>query len=806
MQPQPEKSLPPQALYSHCDPAQLKFDSTEGFVGSIEIPGQQRAVEAIHFAMEMDLHGHNAFVLGPSGTGRHTFVRHYITERARQQPVPSDWCYVNNFSDPRQPRALALPPGTGKQLRNDVEQVIQDAQSAIPVAFESEDFQTRREAIAEEFKERQEKAFGELEQEAREHKIGVIQTPTGVAFVPLRGDEAISPEDFDKLSEKKQQQIHDDIEVLTRQLQRITRSMPKQARQMRQELHKLGRDVANLAITGLVDDLIEKYRSSPEVVDHLRSIQEDIVENVDLFLQQSVASGSVREMPGSTQSRESAAMRYSINVLVDRSDCAGAPVIFEDQPNFAELIGKIEHKAEFGALVTDFSLIRSGALHRANGGYLVLDAAKVLSYPAAWEGLKLAIKSAEIRTRSLGDDLGLVSTVTLEPAPIPFKAKVVLVGERIYYYLLSRLDPEFSDLFKIAADFEDQIDRSDENVDTVSGLLAGLIRKEKLKHLSREGIARLMEESARHAGDSERLSTDIRQTTDLLREAHYWADKHGEQLIGADEVQQAIDSRIRRAARFRDRMLDEMLRGTFVVETAGSRVGQVNGLAVMQLGDLAFGRPQRITATVTLGSGKVVDIEREVKLGGPLHSKGVLILAGYLSSHYVTDRPLSLSASLVFEQSYSGVDGDSASAAELCILASALAEVPIRQSLAVTGSIDQHGYIQAIGGVNEKIEGFFDICNERGLTGDQGVLIPAANVKHLMLKSDVVDAVARGDFHVYSVDTVDRCLQLLTGLPAGKRDEQGEFPKGSINQKVRARLIDLAEKRHAFGSHDKKPE
>ena len=804
MDPQQGKSLPPQALCRRCDPAQLKFDSTEELAGCIEIPGQQRAVEAIHFAMEMNLHGHNAFVLGTAGTGRHTFVRRFLTERASQEPVPSDWCYVNNFSDPRQPKALALPPGVGKELRADVEQAIQDAQSAIPVAFESEDFQTQREGIAEEFKELQEKAFFEVEQDAHERSIGVIQTPTGIAFVPLHGDEAIQPEDFDKLPEKKQQQIHDDIAALTKKLQRITRSVPKQARKMRQKFHKLERDVANFAIASLIDDLVEKYQSSPVVADHLRSIQEDIVENVDLFLQPSEGSG---QKPGFVQTRESAAMRrYSINVLVDRSDCNGAPVIFEDKPSFTELIGKIEHQAEFGALVTDFSLIRSGALHRANGGYLVLDAAKVLSYPAAWEGLKLAIKSAEIQSRSLGDDLGLVSTVSLEPEPIPLEAKVILIGERIYYYLLSRLDPEFSDLFKVAADFEDQIGRNEENVEYVSRLLASLIRKEQLKHLSRDGVARLMEESARLAGDSERLSADIRHTTDLLREAQYWADQNGKELIGADEVQSAIDSRIRRAARYRDRQLDEMMRDTLVVETSGRRIGQVNGLAVMQLGDFAFARPQRITATVTLGSGKVVDIEREVELGGPLHSKGVLILAGFLSSHYVTDRPLSLSASLVFEQSYGGVDGDSASAAELCALASALAEVPIIQSLAVTGSVDQHGNIQAIGGVNEKIEGFFDICNRRGLSGDQGVLIPAANVKYLMLKSEVVDAVQRGDFHVYSVENIDGCLQLLTGMPAGEKDEHGEFPSGSVNQRVRARLIDLAAKRHAFGSEEAKSE
>jgi lon-related putative ATP-dependent protease len=499
------------------------------------------------------------------------------------------------------------------------------------------------------------------------------------------------------------------------------------------------------------------------------------------------------------ESKESAAMRrYTINVLVDRSEEQGAPVVFADKPSFVELIGRIEHESEFGSLVTNFSLIRPGALHRANGGYLVLDAQKLLSYPLAWDGLKRALKSRELRIRSLADDIGLISTVTLEPEPIPARLKVILIGERIWYYLLEQYDPEFSELFKVAADFEDQLTREDRNVEGMARWLATTIRREELRDMSSEAVARLMEDSARRAGDSERMSADIRRAADILREAHYFAGKNGKELIGAEEVQLAIDSRIRRGSRVRDRIQEELLRETFVIETEGARVGQVNGLAVMQLGDLAFGRPQRITATVSLGSGEVIDIEREVKLGGPLHSKGVLILSGFLASHYVDDRPLSLSASLVFEQSYGGVDGDSASAAELCTLASALAEAPLRQSFAITGSVDQQGRVQAIGGVNEKIEGFFDICAKRGLTGEQGVLIPAANVKHLMLRQDVVAAVNDRMFGVYPVVHVDQALELLTGVPAGERDENGEFPDGSLNRRICERLISLAEQRRAF--------
>jgi len=798
------KPLPAKALYRFCDPGQLTFKTTENLKDLNEVPGQERAVEAIHFATGINVDGHNVFVLGPPGTGRHTFVRQFLEKKASERATPSDWCYVYNFDDPRQSKTLRLPAGVGKGLRIDVESFIEDAQTAIPAAFESEDFQLQNEAIVEEFKEQQEQDFMAIEEAAKEHDINLIQTPNGFAFIPMQDNEVIKPEEFEKLPKEKQDKIHKDIEELTGQMQRVIRTAPKHAREMRQRLRKLEHDVAGLAVTGLIDELRQKYNDIPAVVEHLVDMQADIIDNVGLFLTPPDGHGLPTQMRELLRSKGSSTMRrYAINLLVDHSESEGAPVVFEDKPSFAELIGKIEYETEFGSLVTNFNLIRSGALHRANGGFLVLDAAKVLTFPLAWEGLKRAVKSRQLQVRSIGDDIGLVNTVSLEPQPIPLELKVILIGERLHYYLLDRYDPEFSELFKIAADFEDRIDRNKQNIEYRARMLATVVRQENLKHLDRSGVARLVEESTRHAGDNEWLSSDIRQSADILREAHYRASHNGNNLIGAKEVQQAIDARVHRASRYRDQMQEGILHNTLMIETAGASIGQVNGLAVMQLGGFAFGRPQRITATVSLGSGKVIDIEREVELGGPLHSKGVLILTGFLSSHYVTDRPLSLSASLVFEQSYGGVDGDSASAAELCVLGSALAEIPIKQSLAITGSLDQHGKIQAIGGVNEKIEGFFDICRKRGLSGEQGVLIPLANVRHLMLRGDVIEAVEHGQFQVYPVEHVDQCLEILTGVPAGKRDKNGEFPHGSINRRIRERLLGFASQLQAFSEAGK---
>jgi len=562
--------------------------------------------------------------------------------------------------------------------------------------------------------------------------------------------------------------------------------------------------VAILAVSGLIDELVEKYSDLHSIVEHLQRLQSDVVDQVDLFRsvpgQQKQSLKSMLE--GQTlegQTEESVVKRrYGVNVIIDHSEDKVAPVIFEDHPTFSHLIGRIEHQARIGVLITDFQLIRAGALHRANGGYLVLDIRNILMQPLAWEGLKRALKSRQVRIRALGEDLSLVSTVSLEPEPIPLDVKVVLLGERMVYYLLQSYDPDFPELFKVAADFEDEIDRTEENSQQFARLVANLARQDNLKPLDRSAMARLLEENARYAGDSEKLSAQIRYAADIVREAHYWTRRNEKELIGRREVQQAIDARVRRASRIRDRVHEAIQRDSLLIDTEGAVCGQLNGLSVLQIGDYAFGRPSRITARVSLGSGKIIDIEREVELGGPIHSKGVLILSSFLNSHYAPDLPLSLHASLVFEQSYGEVEGDSASAAELCALLSALAETPLEQALAITGSVNQFGQIQPIGGVNEKIEGFFDVCNRRGLNGRQGVLIPPSNVKQLMLRRDVVEAVENDRFHVYPVETIDQCLALLTGLPAGECDEQGNFPEGSVNLRVRARLIGFVEQNMAF--------
>jgi lon-related putative ATP-dependent protease len=798
--------LAAEALHRSCDPALLPFDTTAELDDLEEIPGQERAVEAIHFSTEVELAGYNLFVLGPSGSGRHHAVREFLKQHARNRPVPPDICYVNNFEDPRKPVALSPPAGLGAALKEDIAQFVQDAQAAIPAAFQSDDFRTRKESIEEEFRERQEAAFNDIQKRARDKDIGILQTPTGIAIAPLKDGEAIGPDEFKKLPEDERKRIEEVSEAFTRELRKAMRAGPRRARELREKIRALEREVTTLAVHDLIEALTAKYADQGDIVTHLERVEADVVENASLFLDEGGdPPPSIKALfgggAGERQDRAAAVrQRYAVNLIVDHDNAEGAPVVFENQPTFAYLVGQIEHQAQFGTLVTDFTLIKAGALHRANGGYLVVDAREVLTQPYAWDALKRALKSGEIRIRSLGESLSLISTASLEPESVPLDVKTVLIGERMLYYLLQAYDPDFQELFKIAADFEDRVSRSDDHVLRFARLIATLARRDELRPLDRAAIARVIEHSSRLAGDTERLTGEVRQVADLVREANTFAARADRPVIGAAEIGRAIDARIRRASRIRDRLQEEILRGTLMIDTDGARAGQINGLAVWQTGELAFAHPVRITARVSLGGGDVVDIEREVELGGPIHSKGVLILSSFLGARYVTDQPLSLTASLVFEQSYGGVEGDSASAAELCALLSALADAPINQALAITGSVNQHGEIQAIGGVNEKIEGFFDICRERGLTGGQGVLIPAANVQHLMLRQDVVEAAAAGQFAIYGVADVDECLELLTGQPAGAPDESGEFPADSINARVRERLTGFATSRQAFGA------
>ena len=629
-----------------------------------------------------------------------------------------------------------------------------------------------------------------------------MRTPSGVGFAPMHEGEVISPDAFQALPEEKRHRIEHEVETLQAELQVVMRELPALVRESRRRLHEYNREVTRFAVEHLIDELRKAHAGLENVVAYFDAVQDDIIENFNAFVRPDEGEPAPGQAPPVAGMLGTPFERYAVNVVVDRRAEKGSPVVYEDHPTHQRLLGDAEHVAHLGALVTDFTLIKPGALHRANGGHLIVDALRLLQQPFAYDALKQALRAREIRIESPGRALSMISTRSLEPEPIPLNVKVVLIGDRMLYYRLSRLDPDFDDLFKVAADFEDRVERTDDNAMLYARLIATLAKDNGLKPLDREGVARALEHGARLAGDAERLSVRIESIADLLREADYWSGQAGKDVIGAADLQRAIDAQVRRANRIQERMEEDIQRGTILIDTAGASVGQVNGLSVIQLGNYAFGRPIRITARVRPGKGEVIDIEREVELGGPLHSKGVLILSGFLGARFAAERPLSLSASLVFEQSYGGIDGDSASSAELYALLSALAEAPIRQSLAVTGSVNQYGEVQAIGGVNEKIEGFFDVCKLRGLTGEQGVLIPASNVKHLMLRADVVEAVARGEFHVYPIETIDQGIECLTGVAAGERDAEGRLAEGTINHKVEARLGDFAEKLRAFASRE----
>jgi predicted ATP-dependent protease len=792
-----ELELSPAALFKRCEPETLGFETTADLADLDEVVGQRRALEAISFGIGIRSQGFNLFALGPSGTGRHSVVNQLVDERAASEPVPPDYCYVFNFRDPNKPRALAMPAGRGRIFGSDMEQLVQDLKSLVPEALDSDEYRTLRQQIEDVFRERQGKAFEELATSAETQNVRLLRTPAGFAFAPMRDGEIIDPDAYSKLPEADQKAIEERVTQLQEQLEALLLQLSRWRREMQQEIRTLDRDVIMSVVGQLMAELQQKYQDIGAVREYLDLVQGDIVDHADQFgrSEEGLPPMLAGMLQGAAEQPAPFMHRYQVNVLIDNGDRTGAPVISLDNPSFPNLVGSLEHQVQLGALVTDFTMIRPGALHQANGGYLIIDARKLLMQPYAYEGLKRMLRSREICIESLGQALSLMSTVSLEPEHIGLDTKVVLVGDRYIYYLLCEYDEEFSELFKVAADFDDQMDRDADDTRQFAGYLATFARREGLKALDAAAVGRLVEHASRMTGDSEKLSVRFGRLADVVREANYRAGEAGNGAVSAADVQAAIDAQIYRHDRIRERLLESTLRGTLLISTSGATVGQINGLSVMQLGEHAFGHPTRITARVRLGRGQVVDIEREVELGGPLHSKGVLILGGYLAGRYCREKPLTLHASLVFEQSYGGVDGDSASAAELFALLSALAEVPIRQSLAVTGSINQLGRIQPIGGVNEKVEGFFDLCRQQdgGLSGEQGVLIPSANLKHLCLRHDVVEAVEKGEFHVYAMETADQGLSLLTGMEAGERTDAGEFPSGTLNRLVEDRLETLAD-------------
>ncbi|GGY65873.1 Lon protease family protein [Marinobacter zhanjiangensis] len=777
------KALTEEQVYHRCPPETLDFDTTDALEDLDQPPGQERILKALEFGAGMAAKGFNLFVLGPSGAGKNELVERFLGQYSADQPVPSDWCHLHNFQNPDKPRAIALPASEGARFRDDMHELVNELKTAIPATFESEEYQTRMQELQEELSRRQQEGLYKIQEEARQSNIAMLTTPAGFTFAPMRDGEVLEPEQYKELSDNEKELVEAKVEELQKRLQQTIQQVPRLRKELRERAHALNEEMVQLTVGGPFDELRQRWAHLPEVVSHLDAVREDVVEHAEAFQDSSnVPTGLLN--------------RYRVNLLVDNADTEGAPVIYEDLPNHQHLVGQIEHRAQQGNLYTDFTLIRGGSLHRANGGYLVVDARRILSHPMAWETLKRVLFSGEIRIESLERLYGLVSTVSLQPEPVPLSLKVVLLGDRMLYYLLSHYDPDFLDLFKVEADFEDDVDRDGESYQLYARMIATMARTVGARELDRSAVARLIEHASRLANDQQKLTAHDRVLKDLLSEADHWAGRASRERIEAADIQQAIDEREYRASRVRERSLEQIRRGMVMIDVQGEQTGQVNGLSVLRLGAMMFGQPSRITATARPGKGQVVDIEREVKLGGPIHSKAVMILSRFLANRYAPMAELSLSASLAFEQSYGGVEGDSASVAETCVLLSAIAGVPLRQSLAVTGSMNQHGEVQAVGGVNEKIEGFFNVCKQSGEVNGQGVLLPASNAEHLMLNGELRQAVREGRFSIYPVSHINQAIELMTGLEPGVAGTDGEFPEGSFNRQVADRLAAFARIAH----------
>ena len=798
--------LPFTRLRIECDPKKLGFDTTASLKPARGLIGQDRAVDAIKLSAGINHKDFNLYVLGRDGTGRHTAVTQLLSAAAASRPVPCDWVYVNNFVAPHKPHAMKLAPSSAADLKLAMQRLVEDLANEIPAIFESEEYQTQRRAIEEALGQSHEEPIADFAEQAHAQNIALLRTPMGFLLSAVDGDKPMKPEVYAALPAEERQEIEAKIKILQNKLAEILKQGPLLEKKHREHIEELHAGMAERVVSERMKEIETAFQDASNISEYLECVRLDMISNADLFL---ISPEAPQDGPFPNVVRkfhtDPRFDRYSVNVMVSHDATqTAAPIVIEDLPSPNHLTGRIEHVSQMGTLSTNFTLIKPGALHRANGGYLVLDANRLLSEPYAWDTLKRCLQSQSISITSLAERLSLSSTVTLEPDPIPLDIRIILIGDRRLHMLLLQLDPEFGRLFKLQADFEDDLPRSAKNTRALARIVAGYATQENLRPLTAAAVGALLDQAVRLAGDTKKLTLELGALTDVMREADFYAAGAGIDQISKDHITHAIQEAELRASRIKERMQDAITRETILINTTGQTVGQINGLAVVGIGKFHFGRPSRITARVRMGAGKLVDIEREVELGGPLHSKGVLILASYLASQYALDVPMSLHASLVFEQSYGGIDGDSASSAELYALLSALSNVPIRQGLAVTGSVNQNGEVQAIGGVNEKIEGFFDTCKARGLTGEQGVLIPVSNVDHLMLRSDVVEAAKAQKFRVIPIKTIDEGIEVLTGVAAGKRGRKGAFPENSINGKVETRLRAFAQTRRDFGAQGDK--
>jgi len=787
--------LTPKELRRECDPKLLMSCETTEDISPLEgIIGQERAVRALKFGLEIKERGFNIYVAGSPGTGRTTAVKDFLEEMGKKKPTPSDWCYVNSFRNPYQPKAIRLPPAKAKEFRKDMADFITEARRTLPKVFESEDYATKKEEAIRTIEEERKKLFDELNRRAQEKGFILRSTPVGLLTIPVVDGQPLSDQDFLALSPKMKDEIQKRREELSAELRSAMRKLRSLESKVNEELKKVNREVALFAIGHLINNLTEKYKEFSEVIDYIKEVQDDILEKLSIFIGKPEAPAQLpfpwmKELPF---------RKYEVNVIVDNSDLEGAPVVVELNPTYQNLFGRIEKEAQFGVLSTDFTMIRGGSLHKANGGYLVLPVEELLRNVFSWDGLKRALKSECVTIEEAGERLGFITTKGLRPTPIPLNTKVVLIGNPSLYQMLYLMDIDFKELFKVKADFDNTMDRKEENMRKYAAFICTFCRKEKLRHLNASAVAKVIEYGSRLSGDREKLSTKFAEVADIIREANFYTAQENSSYVTANHVKKAIEEKIYRSNLIQEKIQELIQRDVLLIDTEGKVEGQVNGLSVLSLGDFAFGRPSRVTASIGLGREGVIDIEREAKLGGRIHTKGVMILSGYLAGKYAQDKPLSLSARLVFEQSYSGVEGDSASSTELYAILSALSGLPIKQEIAVTGSVNQKGEVQAIGGVNEKVEGFFEVCKAQDLTGHQGVIIPESNVQNLMLKEEVVDAVREGKFHLYPVKTIDEGIEILTGVKAGKRRPDGTFEEESVNYRVDRRLKEMAEKLREF--------
>ena len=810
----PEKfRVAPERLTVRHDPAGFQFECTDELVPLTEFIGQDRGLRALRFGLGVDKSGYNIFVTGLTGTGKATAILEYIKRAVEERrksgeiELPTDWCYVHNFADPDRPTVISLPPGQGKQLKQQLDDLLFTVRMNLSRAFSSEEYERQRREVFEKGQQEAQALMEQAQKKAEEAGFALRFLPTGINLIPLLEGKPMTPEQFAALTADERRQIGEregPVDALVADGAERLRAIE---RQVVESVRLLDRQVAEAIVKGPFDLLVEQYRDFPEVGEFLQRLREFTLAGAD-FLRQLDAQLPPGQPPAEAARPPVAAalpqvdplIAFRCNVFVDNSETRDPPIIVEANPSWTNLFGRIERRAFMGTYLSDHTMLKPGSVHRANGGYLILNLVDVLTKLGVWDGLKRLIRTKEARIEDPTEQYGFLTPQALRPQPIPVDLKLVITGDPMSYFLLSAYDEEFWEMFKVKADFDYQIPRTPENALAYAGFICACSMREGLRHFDRSGVAKMIEYGSRVVDDQEKLSARFGQLRDLVVEADYWAGLAGGRVVTAEHVDKAINERVYRLNLVEERIREMITRGTLMVDVAGAVTGQINGLAVLEMGDFKFGRPSRITARTYLGQRGVASIDRESQLSGKIHDKGVLILSGFLGWRYAQDRPLALSATISFEQGYEAVDGDSASLAELCAILSSLADVPLRQDLAMTGSVNQKGEVQPIGGLNQKIEGFHDLCRALGFTGQQGVVIPTRNRQNLMLRDDVVESVRRGEFHVYAVDTVDEAIELLTGASAGERQPDGSYPEGSVNARVHARLHEMVDAMRQFGS------